>query len=348
MSSHDKIISFAIPCYNAAEYMDHCVETLLGSAGDYLERIEIVLVDDGSNEDTTAQKADEWQTRHPSLIRALHQENGGHGEAVNTGLSAARGAYFKVIDADDWVDVDAAHSMIAQLAAFLDQGQEVDLLVVNYVYEKVLENKRVPIRYTGIFPEGRIFGWSDVGRFGLSQNLIMHAVVYRTQFLRATGLRLPRHTFYVDNIFVYVPLPSVKSIYYLNVDLYRYFIGREGQSVNEKTMASRVDQQLGITRILIESHDLAHDIPDKGLQNYMVHFLTMMLVICSVFLLLNGRPEAIEQREQIWAHLKEHNPDIYPRMRKSFLGRMTNLKGKWGTKVIIVGYHLAQKLFKFN
>ena len=64
----------------------------------------------------------------------------------------------------------------------------------------------------------------------------MHSVIYRTQLLRDCGLELPKHTFYVDNIFVYQPLPSVKNIYYLDVDLYRYFIGRSDQSVNEKVM----------------------------------------------------------------------------------------------------------------
>ncbi len=72
----------------------------------------------------------------------------------------------------------------------------------------------------------------------------MHSVIYRTELLRNCGLKLPKHTFYVDNIYVYYPLPHVTSLYYLDVDFYRYFIGREDQSVNEKNMIKRIDQQL--------------------------------------------------------------------------------------------------------
>ena len=74
----------------------------------------------------------------------------------------------------------------------------------------------------------KVFGWEQIGRFRPSQYLLMHSVIYRTQLLRDCGLELPKHTFYVDNIFVYQPLPGGKNIYYLDVDLYRYFIGRSG------------------------------------------------------------------------------------------------------------------------
>ena len=86
----EKLITFAVPCYNSAAYMDHCVETLL-TAG---EEAEIILVDDGSTKDDTPAKCDEWEAKHPGIIRAIHQENGGHGEGVNQGIRNARGLYY--------------------------------------------------------------------------------------------------------------------------------------------------------------------------------------------------------------------------------------------------------------
>ena len=82
----------------------------------------------------------------------------------------------------------------------------------------------------------------------------MHSVMYRTKLLRECGLELPKHTFYVDNIFVYHPLPHVKYLYYLNVNFYRYFIGRSDQSVNESVMIGRIDQQLKVNRIMIDDY----------------------------------------------------------------------------------------------
>ena len=95
-----KTITFAVPCYNSAAYMDHCVETLLACGED----IEILLVDDGSTKDDTAAICDRWQNEHPDIVRAIHQPNKGHGGAVNTGLAHATGFYFKVVDSDDWLD----------------------------------------------------------------------------------------------------------------------------------------------------------------------------------------------------------------------------------------------------
>ena len=90
----DKIITFGIPCYNSADYMDKCVESILKGAN-YAEDIEIVIVDDGSFKDDTPAKADEWAAKHPGIIKAVHQENGGHGTAVLTGLSNASGTFYK-------------------------------------------------------------------------------------------------------------------------------------------------------------------------------------------------------------------------------------------------------------
>lgn len=342
------IISFALPCYNVAEYLDHCVESLLAGCAEYLESIEIILVDDGSVKDDTPAKVDEWAARHPSIIQAIHQENGGHGQAVNTGLANATGVYFKVIDADDWVDERACRRVLNKLAEFVKLSEPIDMVLTNYVYEKVFEGKRTPIRYSSVLPRNRVFTWDEIGRFLPSQNILMHSVIYRTQLLKDIGLELPKHTFYVDNIFVYVPLPHVKTIYYLNVDFYRYFIGREGQSVNEQIMIGRIDQQIRVTRIMIDAFDLSKDIPQPKLRKYMENYLLMMLVICSVFLVLSDREDAAEQRDDIWRYLNERSPQMYKKMRKRFLARSVNLRGRSGYTTIKGGYKVTQKIFKFN
>ena len=206
-----KLLTVAIPCYNSQEYMKHAIESALVGGED----IEILIVDDGSKDDT-AKIADEFEAQYPGIIRAIHQENGGHGEAVNTGLRNAKGLYYKVLDSDDWLDRDALLRVMDQLRQMVKEGRMVDMFMANYVYEKPSEHKHKVIRYEGVFPEEEVFGWSDNKRFKISQNILMHSVIYRTQMLHECGLELPKHTFYVDNIFVYVPLPSVKTMYYMS------------------------------------------------------------------------------------------------------------------------------------
>ena len=338
-----KTLTFTVPCYNSAAYMDKCIESLVACGDD----IEVIIVDDGSTKDDTAEKADRWEARYPGIVRAIHQENGGHGAAVNTGLANANGRYFKVVDSDDWLDTEAMEQVMGYLRRQMELKDATDMVIVNYVYENVTEHVTQPMRYRNVFPVGREFGWDEVGRFELSQYIIMHSVFYRTDLLHDMGLKLPTHCFYVDNIFVYEPLPHVKTMYYLDVDAYRYFIGRADQSVNEKVMMGRMDQQLRITRIMIDAVDVTA-LENKRLRRYMEKYLSMMMTICTVFLRLRRTKEDEEKRLGIWRYLKHTDPRLYRHVRLDFLNMSTNLPTRVGREIGIGGYHLAQKLFKFN
>lgn len=296
----NKVISFAIPCYNSAEYMDNCIEHLLklNSAND---DVEILIIDDGSTKDDTLEIAKLWEKKFPNVVRAIHQENGGHGEAVNTGLKNAKGLYFKVVDSDDWLDFDGTMPIMDYIRnqAKGEPLKATDLVIGNYVYNKVHENSLTPINYVDALPEGREFGWDGIKKFKISEYLLMHSAIYRTQLLRDIKLKLPKHTFYVDNIFVYVPLPHVKSIYYINTNMYMYYIGREDQSVNEEVMKSRIDQQLKVTKIMIDATNMTELSSLPKLKRYMLNYLSMMMCICTIFLRMIGTKEADEKRKDI-------------------------------------------------
>lgn len=339
-----KLITFTVPCYNSAAYMDHCIETLL-TAG---EDAEIILVDDGSKDDT-GKIADAYAEKYPTIVRVIHQENGGHGEGVNQGIRNATGVYFKVVDSDDWLDTDALQQVLAELRAHLNDEQPLDLMMANYVYEHVADNTQNVVDYKGILPEGRVFTWKEIGKFPPSKNILMHSVIYRTEMLRACRLELPKHTFYVDNIFVYQPLPAVKSIYYMDVDLYRYFIGRADQSVNEKVMVTRVDQQVRVTKLMIDSHNLKQLYQtQRKLARYMTSYLSMMMTISSIFLIIDGSPAALGKKTELWEYLRTSNPELYHKLKYRSLSFVGNIPGYQGRKLSVKLYRLARKIYKFN
>ncbi len=337
-----KTVTFAVPCYNSESYMDNCIESLVACGDD----IEIILVNDGST-DSTSEKAQVWQRNYPDVVRAIDQENRGHGGAVNTALEHASGLYFKVVDSDDWLDKAAMVHVMSYLRSQVSVDDACDMVVANYLYDKVHEGKHQTIDYANVFPVATRFGWEDVGTFHVGQYLLMHSVIYRTQLLRESGMRLPEHCFYVDNIFVYAPLPHVRSIYYLDVDMYHYFIGREDQSVNEKVMLSRIDQQLRITKIMIDEVDVGA-LDQPKLASYMYNYLTMMMCICSVFLRMEQTDENEAKRAEIWEYLRVKRPGMYAKIRGSGLNFSSNLPSPLGRAIALGGYHIAQKLFKFN
>ena len=339
-----KLLSVAIPCYNSESYMRHCIESLLVGG----EEVEIIIVDDGSTKDRTPEIADEYARKYPTICKAVHQENGGHGEAVNTGLKNSTGIFFKVVDSDDWVNGEAYREVLDTLRRFAHENQRLDMLLTNFVYEKQGAKRKKVMNYRTAIPKGELIDWRGVRMFMLGQYILMHSVVYRTELLRECGLELPKHTFYVDNIFVYQPLPYVKSMYYMDLDLYRYFIGRADQSVNESVMVGRVDQQLRVTRHMIDCQDLDALKDQKRLRAYMVHYLSVMMAVSDIFLLLDGSAEAHAKKAELWQYLKDHvTPGVYRAVRVN-LGGLTDLHFPGGDKVVVATYRQLRKIFKFN
>lgn len=337
-----KLLSVAIPCYNSENYMRHAVETLLVGGQD----MEIIIVDDGSV-DHTYEIGLEYQEQYPDIVRVIHQENGGHGSAVNTGLKEATGLYFKVVDSDDWVKEDALLEVLATLRNLVEVGTNPDMFICNYVYEKLGEKRKKIVHYRNCMPQDCIFSWEDVGHFRQGQFILMHSVIYRTKLLKDCGLELPSHTFYVDNIYVYQPLPFVKTIYYQDLNLYRYFIGREDQSVNENNMMKRIDQQLFVTKTLIDLHDVTK-LKNRPLRKYMTKYLMIMMTISSVFLMKIGTAESLEKKDELWEYLENTNKKLFKTISRTVLGRSSKLHSQTGQEFVKVGYEVARRIFQFN
>lgn len=127
-----KVLSVAIPCYNSAEYMSKAIESLIPGGED----IEIIIVNDGSKDDTL-KIASEYEKKFPTMIKVVDQENGGHGEAVNAGIRNATGIYYKVVDSDDWVDEEALYKVLEQLRQFIEINRRLICLFVTMYMKRL-------------------------------------------------------------------------------------------------------------------------------------------------------------------------------------------------------------------
>ena len=337
-----KYISFAIPCYNSQDYMSRAIESILTGG----EEIEIIIVNDGST-DRTSEIAHEYRKQYPDIIRVIDKENGGHGDAVNAGLDSARGKYFKVVDSDDWVDEESLQKILELLRNLEEEDSQIDMLVSNYVYEKVGASHKKCIHYRNALPQDEVFRWDDMGHFHLDQYILMHSVIYRTNMLKLSQLKLPKHTFYVDNIYVYYPLPHVRKIYYLDVDFYRYFIGRDDQSVNERNTIARVDQQIFVTKEMIDMYDL-RKITSKKLRQYMVNHLAIMMTVSSILLIRSKTRENLEKKRELWTYLKKRDFKTFLKIRYGILGQTMNIPGRSGRKISSLAYSVARRIVGFN
>ncbi|WP_186578473.1 glycosyltransferase family 2 protein [Aquibacillus kalidii] len=337
-----KLLSVVIPCYNSQDYMRYCIESLLPGGDD----VEILIVNDGSV-DQTAQIADDYAMKYPSIVKAIHQENGGHGEAVNAGIRNASGLYFKVVDSDDWVDIRAYMKIIESLKNLSDNDSLVDMVISNFVYEKEGTRYKKIMKYDNVLPQNKVFSWDDIKQFRKGQYILMHSVIYRTQLLLDCGLELPKHTFYVDNLYVFTPLKHVKKIYYVNVDFYRYFIGREDQSVQENIMIKRIDQQIKVNKLMIEEANLEL-IENPKLHHYLIRHLEIVTVVSAILLIRSGTVENLQKKRELWRYIKDTDIQLYHSLKFGIMGNLINLPGRAGRRISVGAYKISQKLVGFN
>ena len=333
-----KLLTVTVPCYNSAGYMTKCIDSLLVGG----ERMEIVIIDDGSKDDT-AIIADEYAAKYPTIVKVVHQPNGGHGEGINQGLANATGKYFRVVDSDDWLDPDALNTLLAKI----EEDDTVDLFVTNYVYthdDAKLDNT---INYRHEFRNGKATTWNKTRSFRVDTYLTLHSCTYRTEVVRKSGVVLPKHVFYEDNMFVYAPLPYTDKVCYLDIDLYRYFIGREGQSVQSDVFARRYAQQIYISKTVFKMYDLDREIAaNKKRGKYMYHDVRMLLSIATAGARLNGSEQAEADIKQMWDECIEANPKYGKKLRYHSPIAFQSIPGKTGRKIANSLYKITRKLVK--
>ena len=326
--------------------MEKCIDSLLVGG----DEVEILIIDDGSLKDNTAEIADRYAAEYPDIIKAIHKPNGGHGSAVNTGIENASGLYFKVVDSDDWVQQEAYGKILDTLRNIVEEEKRLDMLVSNFVYEKEGEKRKKVMRYRHILPKDKIFTWEECKHFSKGHYILMHSVIFRTGLLKDSGLRLPEHTFYVDNLYVFEPLLQVEYMYYLDVNFYRYFIGRTDQSVNEEVMISRLDQQIKVNKLMIDYYvdNKSEIVKIKRRHQYMRNYLEIIMTVSSILCIRSGTEENLNVKKELWKYLKQRDRFLHLWMRNGIMGGAMNLPGRSGRKISVEGYRICQKIFNFN
>ena len=340
-----KLISFAVPCYNSQDYMRKCVDSLL-TGGD---EVEIIIVNDGSRDDTI-NIANVYAEKYPDIVKVIDKENGGHGSGVNAGMANSTGLYYKVVDSDDWLDDNALASLLSKIREHKEKGTLPDLYVTNFIYDKVSEGTQYVSAYGDKMPEGQIIGWDKVKKFNLSHMMLMHALLYKREKLLQSGTVLPEHTFYVDNLFAYKPLPFMQTVCYLNLDLYHYFIGREDQSVNRKNFVKRYEQQIRVMKCMTDAYTLDEikKMP-KGLKRYMWHSLEVIMMNTIFFTCAEDSPERRKALKEMWQHIKSKDKKLYRKLRSNSYATAVNyLSRKFRGWVMTKGYNFLCKKIKLG
>lgn len=342
-SSYAKILSLIVPSYNSAGYLRNCLDSLVVGG----EMVEVIVVDDGSSDETLV-IATEYQTNYPTIVKAISQPNKGHGGAINTGLKAATGEYIKIVDSDDWLNQAGLKKVVSQLQNF---DQKPDMVLSNFIIDKVGKTNKKVIHYRKSLVPNQLLSWNDTTRLRLGKYIMMHAVIYRKAILLQSELDLPQHTFYVDYLYVYKPLPYVQTIYYLDLDLYHYFIGREDQTVAEANHIKNVHHQIAVNKQMMQmlnAYWTDNQITSVRLRKYMLSYLTICTVITSVLLLVESSADSLAKKDDLWHTLAQTTQPIYRKVRFSYLGIIINIPTKLGRSLSVLIYKMSRKIMGFS
>ncbi len=346
IASETPLVTFVVPCYNSADYMERAIDSLLTAR----HTCEILLINDGSR-DATSEIAHRYAERYEH-ITAIDQENTNWGGVINRGIKLAHGTYFKVLDSDDYFDEHALKRVLDALALAREAENAPDLLITNYVYDHMGTGSHRLMQYRKFFPDGRVITWDEISlsrgdKVYQDKFIMIHAAWFKTSILRESGVHLAEGVSYMDSMLLLHPLPFTKTLFYLDVAPYHYIIGREGQSVEIDVVKKHIDEQILASKLAIDDFDYAELYRnDFCCAMLMTGYVSCMMSVSTIHLFMINTPESLEKNRNLWAYLKEKNPELYKNVRKSWAGR-ANRKTLLGRTLALGGYSLAQKIYKF-
>lgn len=266
--SKNKILTIVVPTYNVEKYLDRCLLSLTYDTK-VLDKIEIIIVNDGSKDNSLA-IARQYESKYPQSIKVIDKENGGHGSTINAGLETAVGKYFRIIDSDDWVNIDDFGKYILEL-----EKLNTDIVLTRYSREMVYNGTNVAVGYDNLEYD-KVYDINKLdlsllgdGYFSLATSSI------KTDKLRESKLYLDENTFYVDMEYVVLPMTHLSTFIYLDRDIYRYWLGRPQQSMDTKNLFNNRSHHARVVKRLVEfytTQDLS-----KNKNQYVGKIITLML-----------------------------------------------------------------------
>lgn len=252
------VLSIVVPAYNVEKFIARLIESV--KIQKIKNDIEVLIVSDGST-DNTENLVSQLTKDCADYIKLCRKVNGGHGSVINYGIEHACGKYFKVIDGDDWVDSNE----LIKLVEFLRQS-DADLVVNNFSVIEDETNKCVRKgMFTGV-QYGKIY--STEGLNQANRYVGIHSFTIKTAILRDNHIKVDEKVYYEDTEYVLYPIPFVKSICYVDFDVYQYRVGTAEQSVNPKNMIKNRAHRTKVMKSLIEYYMTNRHIFSHEVRNY--------------------------------------------------------------------------------
>lgn len=243
----DKVLTIVIPTYNMEQYLGRCLDSLI-IAPELMEKTEVLVINDGSK-DRSSEIAHSYQQKYPGTIRVIDKENGNYGSCVNRGLKEATGKYIKILDADDWFDTENFAEFVSILSTL-----DVDCVMSDML--QVDEEGHCIELFSFSLPHRQAMPLSSIVEHGVCECMWMHCVAYKAENLRAIHYHQSEGISYTDQEWIFMPMSTCKSIYYMPKVVYHYLVGRNGQTMDPAVYKKNFSQEIKGTVLMVT--ELSH------------------------------------------------------------------------------------------
>lgn len=312
----DKLVTFVVAAYNTEKFLKKCLNSFLLLDKDKKlceKRIEVLVINDGST-DRTEEIALNYQRNYPEIFRVITKVNGGHGSVINRAIKEASGKYFKVIDADDWIEK-------RNLKNYLDQLESccADVVLTHY---KTWHIKTKEWTWWKTFLEdyNREYTLIDIQKNWKSMDrcLTFHGITYRTEFYRKKGIKLIEQIYYEDHQYATIPCCYASSIQPFDCCLYIYRIGDQKQSVSDRNQYSRRADTKKV--ILTMEKYLKENFIEPTGKFYYEEKLRRLILSYMVTLLLSSpvRRKGYREVQELLKQIKADCNEVYQKVKISY------------------------------
>ncbi len=295
----DKILSVSIAAYNAAYCVSKCIDSFIKSK--YIDDIELLVVDDGSTDNIKEVMAP-YLENYANSIRLISKKNGGHGSTINTSIVNCTGKYYKIVDADDWVETDNLDKLIEYLKI-----SDVDL-VLNPYYKVNPQNEKklnVALSTNMDFHSKRM---EDISK---DVFLAMHSMTIKSDVVKKVGPIIDENCFYVDTEYVVFSIEYINTVSSFSYPIYDYLVGTSNQSMNKANLEKRRNQQLRVVERLIEFFNRTENTVSEE-KRYLLK-KEVLCSICAHYIILLGidAKKIVSEMKEYDAWVKKQSLELY-------------------------------------
>lgn len=303
----DKLLSIIVPSYNMEAYLPRCLGSLIVDDSELLHKLDVIVVNDGSK-DRTSEIAHEFETKYHGVFRVIDKVNGQYGSCINAALKIATGTFVKVLDADDWFDTKEFSRFLWRVCQ-LEQETPARYDLIISLFDTVDPNGN--IIHKNRWPYNNQCGVRLCDLRAQFGKIYLYHVAYRLQNLKAIGYRQTEGIYYTDMEWTTIPMSTVCNVYFTPFVVYKYLVGREGQSVDFKVRIVNADAYAKIlvncTRIYNERNAIWTEIAKEYIHGQLMQMASLAYGVLAYSLTIKVAGEKLAKLRN---ELRQISPSI--------------------------------------